>query len=151
MQLDDPEPYDGALDVLAQHIVGIAVSGPFDADMLYDQVTTAPPYRQLSRPDFDAVLDFVATGGYALEHYSQFHRLVRGIDEKWRIASPQVAQRWRMNIGTIVETVTMKVKLRGGPVLGEIEEYFVQSSDIWRSFHICRTHAGICWHQSKYG
>ena len=127
MQLDDPEPYDGALDVLAQHIVGIAVSGPFDADKLYDQVITAPPYRQLSRPDFDAVLDFVATGGYALEHYSQFHRLVRGIDEKWRIASPQVAQRWRMNIGTIVETVTMKVKLRGGPVLGEIEEYFVQN------------------------
>ena len=32
-----------------------------------------------------------------------------------------------MNIGTIVETVTMKVRLKNGPVLGEIEEYFVQS------------------------
>src|SRR3546814_16594515 len=31
-----------------------------------------------------------------------------------------------MNIGTIVEAVMLKVRLRRGPVLGEIEEYFVQ-------------------------
>ena len=127
LQLDDSPPHDGALDVLAQHIVGIAVAGPFDADTLYQQVMKAPPYATLTRDSFDEVLDFVATGGYALKHYNQFHRLVKGIDGLWRIANPQVAQRWRMNIGTIVETVTMKVKLKSGPVLGEIEEYFVQN------------------------
>ena len=31
-----------------------------------------------------------------------------------------------MNVGTIVETDTIKVRLKGGPVLGEIEDYFVQ-------------------------
>ena len=126
MQLDDPPPHEGALDVLAQHLVGCAVSAPLDADHIYRQVTSAPPYATLKRDAFDQVLDFVATGGYALSHYDQFHRLVKGVDDLWRVASPQVAQRWRMNIGTIVETVTMKVRMKSGPVLGEIEEYFVQ-------------------------
>ena len=127
MKLDDNSDHPGALDVLAQHIIGCAVTAPFDADKLYESVVTAPPYAALSRREFDDVLDFVATGGYALSHYEQFHRLVRGIDGLWRITSPKIAQRWRMNIGTIVETVTMKVRLKNGPVLGEIEEYFVQS------------------------
>ena len=127
MRLDDNSDHPGALDVLAQHIIGCAVTAPFDADKLYESVITAPPYAALSRQEFDDVLDFVATGGYALSHYEQFHRLVRGIDGLWRITSPKIAQRWRMNIGTIVETVTMKVRLKNGPVLGEIEEYFVQS------------------------
>ena len=126
-KLDDMTDHPGALDVLAQHIIGCAVTAPFDADLLYQSITSAPPYAALSRRDFDDVLDFVATGGYALKHYEQFHRLVKGIDNLWRIASVQIAQRWRMNIGTIVETVTMKVRLKSGPVLGEIEEYFVQS------------------------
>ena len=127
MRLDDSDDHPGALDVLAQHLVGLAVAGPFDADKIYEQIITAPSYKDLSRALFDETLEFVATGGYALEHYNQFHRLVKGIDGLWRIANPQIAQRWRMNIGTIVETVTMKVRLKGGPVLGEIEEYFVQN------------------------
>ena len=127
MQLDDSDEHPGALDVLAQHIVGCAVSGPFDEKALYQSVITAPPYANLSAQDFSDVFAFVATGGYALQHYEQFHRLVRGIDGLWRITSPKVAQRWRMNIGTIVETVTMKVRLKSGPMLGEIEEYFVQN------------------------
>ena len=127
MQLDDSEAHEGALDVLAQHIVGCGVSGPFDEDKLYQTISKAPPYAGLSRADFDDVLGFVANGGYALTHYDQFHRLVKGIDGLWRITNPKVAQRWRMNIGTIVETVTMKVRLKSGPVLGEIEEYFVQN------------------------
>ena len=101
-------------DVLAQHLVGLAVANPFDADEVFKQVTSAPSYKDLSRTLFDETLHFVATGGYALEHYNQFHRLVKGIDGLWRIANPQIAQRWRMNIGTIVETVTMKVRLKGG-------------------------------------
>ena len=75
----------------------------------------------------DKVLNFVSTGGYAFDHYQQFHKLVKGVDGLWRIASKRVATRWKMNIGTIVESVVMKVRLKGGPVLGEIEEYFVQN------------------------
>ena len=124
--LDDLPEHDGGLDVLAQHIVGRAVAGPFDADSLFDQVRSAAHYRRLSRVSFDRALDFVATGGYALGHYSQFQRIVQGVDGLWRLTSRRVATRWKMNVGTIVETDTIKVRLKGGPVLGEIEDYFVQ-------------------------
>ena len=132
--LDRFDLHEGALDILAQHLVGRAVAGPFDADQLYAQICTAAAYRTLRRETFDKVLEFSATGGYALDHYSQFHRIVRGIDGLWRLTSKQVATRWRMNIGAIVETATLKVRIKGGPVLGEVEEYFVQNLSAGDSF-----------------
>ena len=64
---DTPPLRTGALDVLAQHVLGRAVGAPFLADELYDEVRAAAPYAGLARADFDAAIDFVATGGYALE------------------------------------------------------------------------------------
>jgi len=123
--LDGDPPKPGGLDVLAQHILGTACSGPFDADQLYGEVTRAAPYADLPRRDFDDVLDFVATGGYALRSYDRYRRLTRGRDGLYRIASPRHIQRYRMNVGTIVEAPTLKVRLKGGRLLGEVEEYFV--------------------------
>ncbi len=64
--LDGGEIAHGGLDVLAQHVTGVACSGPFDPDQLFEEVRTAAPYAQLARADFDAVVEFVAHGGYAL-------------------------------------------------------------------------------------
>src|SRR5206468_8291052 len=63
---DTPAARIGALDVLAQHVLGSACGEPFLSDELYAEVSSAAPYAGLARTDFDAVLDFVATGGYAL-------------------------------------------------------------------------------------
>jgi ATP-dependent Lhr-like helicase len=125
-ELDGDPPKTGGLDVLAQHIWGAACAQPLDAAALYAEVVTAAPYRALSRADFDAVLDFVATGGYALKSYDRFQRLRQGPDGLWRLTNARHAQRFRMNVGTIVEQPLMKVRLHRGKVLGEIEEYFVQ-------------------------
>ena len=61
----------------------------FRSDDLYDEVTAAAPYAALTRADFDAVVDFVATGGYALKAYDRFARIRLGKDGRWRIANPQ--------------------------------------------------------------
>ncbi|MEX1155220.1 ligase-associated DNA damage response DEXH box helicase [Parvibaculum sp.] len=129
----------GALDVLAQHILGCACSQPFDPDALYTEVRSAAPYRALTRGDFDKVVDFVATGGYALKTYDRFARLrpnakLEG-DMRLRASSPAVVQQYRMNVGTIVEAPMLKVRMikrgrrpmggGGGRYLGEIEEYFI--------------------------
>src|SRR5213079_615827 len=66
---DTPPLRIGALDVLAQHVLGSACGEPFFADELYREVRTAAPYGALRRADFDDVVDFVATGGYALKAY----------------------------------------------------------------------------------
>ena len=132
--LDGDPPKPGGLDVLAQHIWGMACAAPLDADALYGEVIRAAPYRALSRADFDAVLDFVATGGYALKSYDRFQRLRQGPDGLWRLTNARHAQRYRMNAGTIVEQPLMKVRLHRGKVLGEIEEYFVQGLQPGDSF-----------------
>jgi ATP-dependent Lhr-like helicase len=134
---DTPPARVGALDVLAQHVLGCACGEAFVADELYAEVRSAAPYAGLPRADFDAVLDFAATGGYALKAYDRFAKIRQGKDGRWRIASPIVAQRYRMNIGTIVEADMLKVRLvrsrvsrmipRGGRLLGEVEEYFIET------------------------
>ena len=134
---DTPPLRIGALDVLAQHVLGCACGEPFRSDELYEEVITAAPYAALTRTDFDAVVDFIATGGYALKAYDRFARIREGKDGRWRIANPNVAQRYRLNVGTIVEADMLKVRLvrsrgakaipRGGRLLGEVEEYFVET------------------------
>ena len=124
--LDGEAPRPGGLDVLAQHMLGMACSAPFDADDLYDEVCRAQPYAELSRFDFDEVLSFVATGGYALGNYEKYRRLARDDDGRYRAASAADVRRYRMNVGTIVEAPTLRVRLRRGRFLGEVEEYFVQ-------------------------
>ena len=126
MQLDGDRPNTGGLDVLAQHVLGMACSAPFDPDDLFQEVRCAAPYRDPSRDDFDAVVAFVGTGGYALRVYDRFNRLRTTEDGRLAVASASVARGYRMNVGTIVEAVTLKVRMRRGRFLGAIEEYFVQ-------------------------
>ena len=59
--LDGEPPRDGALDVLAQHILGMACAAPFYPDELFEEVRSAAPYAALSRKDFDDAV--VATVG----------------------------------------------------------------------------------------
>ncbi|SFC37935.1 ligase-associated DNA damage response DEXH box helicase [Tropicimonas isoalkanivorans] len=126
----DGEPRGpGPRDVLCQHILIAACAGPFSADDLFAEMTTAGPYANLTRPEFDACLSFCATGGYALRAYDRWQRLKQRPDGHWHLRDPRAAQRIRMNIGTIQDTDTLKVRLkgRGGRPLGEVEEGFAAS------------------------
>ena len=149
---DTPPLRIGALDVLAQHIMGCACGEPFLSDDLYDEVRSAAPYADLTRQDFDDAVDFVATGGYALKIYDRFARIKEDKNGRWRVTNPKIRQAYRMNVGTIVEESMLKVKLvrgggagrtrkgatgalaRGGRMLGQVEEYFVEGLVIGDTF-----------------
>ncbi|KIN79416.1 ligase-associated DNA damage response DEXH box helicase [Sulfitobacter mediterraneus] len=125
--LDGDPRGPGPRDVLCQHILIAACAGPFDADDLFAEMTSAGAYAALFRAEFDACLEFCATGGYALQAYDRWQRLLQRPDGQWQLRDPRAAQRIRMNIGTIQDTDTLKVRMRrnrGGKPLGEIEEGF---------------------------
>ncbi len=128
-ELDGDPPRPGGLDVLAQHLLGLACSAPFLPDDAYRETARAAPYANLTRADFDDVLQFVEDGGYALQAYDQWKKLFRDSEGRLHVRNARTAAALRMNIGTIVEAPVLKVKLAGkrgfGPTLGEIEEYFV--------------------------
>jgi ATP-dependent Lhr-like helicase len=134
---DTDYPFVLKLDVLAQHIMGRAVAGPFLPDDLFAEVKRAWTYRNLTREDFDKTLDYVATGGYALRAYERYAKLKAMPDGRLRLAHPRLAQQYRLNSGTIVEDDMLKVRLAhvkmrlgkrmavGGRVLGDMEEWFL--------------------------
>ena len=137
---DTPDAREGALDVLAQHILGMACADAFDPVALHEEIRSAAPYADLAWETFEQAVDFVATGGYALRAYERFAKILRGPDGLWRVRDGRVAQQYRMNIGTIIEATRVKVRLarglkgkpgtmiaRGGRVLGEIEEGFAET------------------------
>lgn len=134
----DWEPvHIGTLDTLAQHVMGVACSEPFDMQVLYDEITGCGPYRALSWEQFEEVVDFVATGGYALRTYDRFARIVRTPNGRWKVRNQHIAQRHRMNVGAIVSAGTLNVRvasrrggasrqLIGGRKVGEAEEWYFE-------------------------
>ena len=152
---DSEAPRTGALDVLAQHIMGCACSEPFDLNALYEEITGAGPYRSLTRQDYDAVVDFVATGGYALRVYDRFARVVPGQDGRWRARNAEMILRHRLNIGAIVSPAMLSVRIAAGRraapgrKIGEVEEgylellgagdTFVFAGQVWRLVGVAGT------------
>ena len=158
--LDGEAPRDGALDVLAQHILGMACAAPFSPNDLYKEVISAAPYAGLSREVFDETLDFVATGGYALKTYERFRRIVKTPEGLYRVRNPLVAQSYRMNVGAIVEAPAFNVLMvsgtrpfRSGRKLGTVEEWFVDglapgdtflfAGEVWRFEGVSGTDAFV--------
>jgi ATP-dependent Lhr-like helicase len=145
--LDTEEERIGALDVLAQHIMGLACSEPFDLLTLYDEVRSAGPYHGLSWEDFEQVVDFVSTGGYALKTYDRFRRIVKGLDGLWRVRNGDVAARHRMNVGAIVTAAMLPVRVVSGRrstpgrKIGEVEEGYLEMLEPGDTFLF----GGQCW------
>ncbi|HKX77334.1 MAG TPA: ligase-associated DNA damage response DEXH box helicase [Novosphingobium sp.] len=133
-QRDGEEFRPGGLDVLAQHVMACACAGPFREAELLAEVRSSLPYSWVDAGIFGRVLDFVATGGYALRAYDRFRRIVRDKDgqghETWRLAHPEQAFRHRLNAGIIVDNEMVDVRVRaggrgsGGRSLGKVEENF---------------------------
>lgn len=112
------------LDVLAQHLVTLAIGGGFQAPALLDEVRSSWVYRDLTDEEWQWVLDFVTRGGSALQAYPEFQR-VEVEDERYQVKQRKTMTMHRMNIGTIVSDAAMHVKYVKGTPLGNVEESFV--------------------------
>jgi ATP-dependent Lhr-like helicase len=93
---------------------------------MFAEISQAAPYAALSRADFDAVLDFVENGGYALSSYERYRKLFRDSEGRVHIRVERIARQARMNVGTIIEAPLLKVRLKS-QTLGEVEEYFANT------------------------
>ncbi|WP_028641040.1 ligase-associated DNA damage response DEXH box helicase [Novosphingobium acidiphilum] len=123
-QRDGDEFRPGGLDVLAQHVMACACAGPFDEVELHAQVRSSLAYAGIDAPAWQRVLEFVASGGYALRAYDKFRRIVRQADGQWRLTHPDLAARHRINAGIIVDSDMLEVRFRNGRSLGKVEEDF---------------------------
>ena len=128
--LDGETVQPGSLDVLCQHILIVACAGKIHPTKLFKEIKKVGAYKNLTKHDFKECLRFCIDGGYALKRYEQWHRLKIDNVGNLVLRDPRASNRIRMNVGTIQDTDTLKVKTHrrgGGKALGEIEEAFAAS------------------------
>ena len=122
--LESRPTLDAPLDVLAQHLVTVAIGGGFQADAMLTEVRRTLAYQTLSDQQWQWTLDFVVRGGSTLQAYPEFRR-VELVEGRYVVNSRRIAALHRMNIGTIVSDAAMRVKYMQGKTLGTVEESYI--------------------------
>ena len=113
-----------SLDVLAQHLVTVALGGGFEAESMRAEVSRTRAFAGITDAEWGWVMDFVTRGGQALQGYPQYRR-VEAMDGRYRVTDRGIGQRHRMGIGTIASDTAMNIRWLTGGSLGTIEESFV--------------------------
>ncbi len=115
------------LDVLAQQLFGMALEGVWDAKEMYHTVKKSYCYRDLSKKDFEEVLDYLAGNFISLEERYIYARIW------WNKEEGKVGKKGRMsrviymtNIGTIPDQQGVIVKDQRGNKIGMIDEAFLE-------------------------
>lgn len=122
--IESREPMVLCFDVLIQFLCTLAISDGFKPEDLFDEIRSTHCYRDMDETEWQNILQFLVTGGNALQQYDEYKK-VEVIDDVYRITSRRMAMRHRMHIGTIVSEAMMKVKFVSGGFIGVIEEWFI--------------------------
>lgn len=123
-KIEPRPPLGRSLDVLVQHVVTVALGQGFNEAELYNEVRTTAAFKDLTRQEWQWVLDFTVHGGSALTAYPEYHKLDEK-DGRYNVENQTTARRHRMNVGTILSDASMTVRFLKGGVLGTIEESFI--------------------------
>jgi ATP-dependent Lhr-like helicase len=122
--IEERLPYLRSFDVLLQYLVTLAVSDGFKPEQILNEIRVTASFQNISEDEFAWCLDFITRGGSMLNTYDDFHKVV--VEEGlYKVISRRIAQRHRMNIGTIVSETLISVKVKPGGILGHVEEYFI--------------------------
>ncbi len=122
--IESREPVDRPLDLLAQHLVTLAVGGGFTRAGVLKELRTTRAYAHLTEAELDWTIDFVTRGGDALKRYPEFARVTLR-DGRYEVTDEKVARRHVMSIGTIMSDASIAVLTMNGRRLGTVEESFI--------------------------
>ncbi len=125
--LDRTSHPQNALDVLAQHLVGMALEQKWDAEEAFKLLKRSYSFRSLSWEDFESVLKYLS-GGYGLEPYKVYGKIWYDEHDKVFGRRGKYARViYMLNLGTIPDEVAIKVyALPGKRYVGNIEEEFLE-------------------------
>jgi ATP-dependent Lhr-like helicase len=122
--IESRDPMVLCFDVLIQYLGTLAISDGFIPGEIYPEITSTYCYRELTFEEWQHILQFITSGGSALQQYDEFKK-VEIINGVYKINSRRVAMRHRLHIGTIVSDPMLKVKFISGGYIGVIEEGFI--------------------------
>jgi ATP-dependent Lhr-like helicase len=114
-----------ALDVLAQHIVGMSLNRKWKVEDAYSLVRNAYPYHTLPKSDFIALLEYLSGSYVGLESRRVYGKI--WYDEKDGVFGKRGKYTkiiYYLNLGTIPDEVAVDV-YEGKKWIGSIEEEFL--------------------------
>ncbi len=119
-----------ALDVLAQHIVGMSQVRKWGVDEAYEVVRRAYPYQRLEKKDFIAILEYLAGMYVGLESRRVYAKIWYDEKEKAFGRRGKLTRLiYFLNIGTIPDEVAIDVMTTDNKWIGSIEEEFLSRLD----------------------
>ena len=114
------------LDVLAQHIYGMAIENPWDIDYAYDIIRKSYCYKDLERDDYEDVLSYLAGEYVELEDRYVYAKIWIDYKENTFGKRGKLARMlYSTNIGTIPDHSSVIVKC-DGEAIGKVEEDFME-------------------------
>jgi len=108
-QLEPLRVPEQPLDVLCQHLVGMAMGEWWMPEHAFDVVRRAHPYRNLSPRDFDACLRYLS--GQKTTGEPWLPPRLRWQDGRFTILSDSLARLLRRNLGTILAEESRPIRL----------------------------------------
>ena len=124
-RIEARDPLRSPLDLLAQHLITLALGGGFFSKDAIKEVRSAWSYRDITEEEWGWVLDFIIRGGDTLRAYDQFKRVVVDANGLHSVESRIISRFHRMSIGTITSDPAIEVKFSTGRRLGTVEESFI--------------------------
>jgi len=125
-KIDEIHIPENCLDVLAQHIYGIAIESKQDIDTIYDLIKRSYCYRNLSINDYLSVLSYLAGEYTDLEDRYVYAKIWADYDTNMFGKRGKLARMlYSTNIGTIPDRSSARVKC-AGQVVGHVEEDFME-------------------------
>jgi len=115
------------LDVLSQHVVGMAIEHKWGEEDAYKLVKSSYNYRDLPYSDFKSVLKYLSGGYEQLEGHRVYGKI--WYDETEKVFGRRgilIRVIYSTNIGTIPENVHVKVLTLNNRWVGMIEEEFLE-------------------------
>jgi ATP-dependent Lhr-like helicase len=122
--IESRPPLSLCYDVLLQYMSTLAVGDGFYPDEIYKEIKTTFCYSQITKEEWNQLLQFLTEGGVALKQYDDYKK-IEVFDGLHKITSRRMAMRHRLHIGTIVSSPMLKVKFISGGYIGVIEEWFI--------------------------
>ena len=124
--VEQRKPPGAPLDVLLQHLTGLACGPGFHPDKTYAAVRSCAAYADLNRDDWEWCLQFLEHGGECLGAYPRYRKLEWDEEsQRFNVRDKAVARVHRLNIGTITAAPAITVRFVRGAVLGHVEETFI--------------------------
>ena len=115
-----------ALDVLAQHIVGMSQNKKWDVNDAYSVIRRAYPYRDLKMDDFRAMLDYLSGKYVGLESRRVYAKIWYDEHENMFGRRGKLTKLiYFLNLGTIPDEVAIDVFDERNKWIGSIEEEFL--------------------------